>query len=477
MENKKYYTHLLNIICIILYAAVTLFTVLHHEVWRDEAQVWLVVRDLNIIEVIKHVRIEGHPLLWYFMVFPFAKTGLSVLSMQVVSWLFMTAAAAVFLWKSPFNILSKVCVLFSAGFVYWLPVLSRSYSLIPLLIFLLAIFYPQQKEKPYHYAIVLALLSQTHVLMCSFCTVMGALFFYDNIFKNKDNLKKYIAPFLITFLPVLFLSLYIFTCPHKNESVSEYIMLADGFWTKTFITYMINLFGVMGNIRGILLSLLLIGSGVIIFVENKRLFAAFLVNIAYQFVIYNYIWMSAPEKVWAGLTVLLFCFWVVFLQNELNLAKKIVYNLVLILFFGLSIPLGIQLIKNDLKYDYSGSKATAQFIKNNIDKNDIIVTNRPIFTSSIAVYAKGYKFYYPQTGSFYTYGYDTRADEFVPPEIQEKNMQKFKNKKIYYLFSSLAVPEEEVLYKSKPATLLMTERFYILDNLNGIRKNDKNKNQ
>ena len=477
MENKKYVTHILNIVCILLYASITLFTVLHHEIWRDEAQVWLVVRDLNIIELIKHVRIEGHPLLWYFTVFPFAKSGLSVISMQIVSWFFMVAAAVVFLWKSPFNILSKICVLFSAGFVYWLPVLSRSYSLIPLFIFLLAIFYPQQKEKPYHYAIVLALLSQTHVLMCSFCTVMGALFLYENIIKNKENFKKYIAPFLIIFLPVLFLSLYIFTCPHKNESVSEYIMLADGFWTKTLITYMINLFGVMGNFKGIFLSLLLVGSGVIIFIENKYLFSAFLVNFLFQLVIYNYVWMSAPEKVWACLTVLLFCFWVIFLCNNLSLLKKIIYNFVLILFFGLSVQLGIQLIQNDIYYDYSGSKATAKFISNNIDKNDIIVTNRPIFTSSIAAYAKGYKFYYPQTDTFYTYGYDSKADEFLPPEVQEKNMQKFKDKKIYYLFSSLAIPEEEVCYKSKDTTLLMTERFYILDNLSGSQKDVKNKNQ
>lgn len=184
--------------------------------------------------------------------------------------------------------------------------------------------------------------------------------------------------------------------------------------------------------------------------------------------------MSAPEKVWTGITVLIFCFWIIFLQNNLSKTKQILYNLILILFFGLSINLGFQLRDNDIKYDYSGSKNTANFIKNNIKKDDIIITNRPIFTSSIAAYIKDYKFYYPITNTFYTYGYDNKADDYIPIEIQEKNIQKFKNKKIYYLYSSVDVPEKDILYKSKDTTLIMTERFYILDSLDGKQKNVQN---
>ncbi len=473
MENKK--TLAVNIICLIIYALLTLTCVLHHEVWRDEAQVWLVVRDLDIMGIINHVRMEGHPLLWYFLVLPLAKLNLPVMSMQILSWSFMTAAAGIFLWKSPFNLITKLCIVFSSGFIYHLIVLSRNYSLIPIFIFLLAILYPIQKQRPFLYSITLALLSQTHVLMSAFCVAMGALFFYENIFKNKINKKEFIFPFLIIVLPIIFLCLYIFTCPYKNESVSQYIMLADRFFSKTFIVYMINLFGVMGNLKGILLTFLLLSSFIVIFIENKKLFCAYLINFIYQFFIYNYIWMSAPEKVWAGITVMIFCFWIIFTCNNLNRTKKIVYNLILILFFGLSIQHGLQLRTNDIKYDYSGSKSTAEFIKNNIDKNDIIVTNKPIFTSSIAAYLKGYKFYFPQTDTFYTYGYDTKYDEYLTFEINSEIQKKFKGKKIYYLFSSLAMPEETILYKSNASTLIMTERFYILDNLDGSKKYVENR--
>lgn len=95
MDKSK----LKNLIFIFLYALFTLIVLLHHEIWADEAQVWLVVRDLNLFEIIEHVRTEGHPLLWYFLVLPFSKLNLSIFSMQILSWFIMTTAAGFFFTK------------------------------------------------------------------------------------------------------------------------------------------------------------------------------------------------------------------------------------------------------------------------------------------------------------------------------------------------------------------------------------------
>ena len=181
-----------NIIVLLLFFAAGLCGVLHHELWRDETQVWLVVRDLNIFGVFDHVRNEGHPLLWYIIVLPFAKIKLPVISMQILSFIFMSAAAGVFLWKSPFSKIAKLSVVFSAGFLYWLTIISRSYSLVPLFLFLLALYYPRQKEHPYIYSIFNILLANTHILMFGFSSALCILFGYKNIFKPHENRKKYI---------------------------------------------------------------------------------------------------------------------------------------------------------------------------------------------------------------------------------------------------------------------------------------------
>ena len=83
-----------NILILFLFAVIAFAGVLHHEIWRDEGQVWLVVRDLNLYGVFDHVRNEGHPLLWYLLVMPFAKLKLPVISMQFLSFAFYDCFAA-----------------------------------------------------------------------------------------------------------------------------------------------------------------------------------------------------------------------------------------------------------------------------------------------------------------------------------------------------------------------------------------------
>ena len=94
--------NLVNIVVFLLYAVVTLIMVFHHEIWRDEAQAWLVVRDLNIIEMAQHVRTEGHPLLWYFVILPLTKIFqgfYAVFSMQILNWFLVVLGMGIFVFK------------------------------------------------------------------------------------------------------------------------------------------------------------------------------------------------------------------------------------------------------------------------------------------------------------------------------------------------------------------------------------------
>ena len=198
MENKIKYT--LNFIILALFGILTLFFLLHHEIWADEAQVWLVVRDLDVLGILKHVRTEGHPLLWYFIIAPFAKLNLPVFSMQIVNWFFVLLGASFLILKSPFNEFSKVSILISSAFLYWFPIISRSYCLIPILVFLLAWLYKKQKEHPFLYVTTIILLANTHIIMFGFCFALAVIFFYENVIQQKN--KKNIILTTILFLPL-----------------------------------------------------------------------------------------------------------------------------------------------------------------------------------------------------------------------------------------------------------------------------------
>ena len=103
-----------NLLLLILWLIVVLFTMFHHEIWRDEAQAWCIVRDLNFIEIFRSARTEGHPFLWYLILYPFAKLGFPVEIMQVISLFFVFISISFLLFKSPFNKFEKSIICFSA---------------------------------------------------------------------------------------------------------------------------------------------------------------------------------------------------------------------------------------------------------------------------------------------------------------------------------------------------------------------------
>src|ERR1700677_3760207 len=49
---------------------IVLFGLIHHEMWRDELQAWLLARDSHsVFELLKNMRYDGHPPLWHFFLF------------------------------------------------------------------------------------------------------------------------------------------------------------------------------------------------------------------------------------------------------------------------------------------------------------------------------------------------------------------------------------------------------------------------
>src|SRR5437660_9051286 len=73
------------------FIAVTAFVAAHHEAWRDEADVWLAVRDIDFAHLIEWLRHSGTPGLWHCILSPLARAGLPYASQQ---WLHLGIAAA-----------------------------------------------------------------------------------------------------------------------------------------------------------------------------------------------------------------------------------------------------------------------------------------------------------------------------------------------------------------------------------------------
>ena len=176
IKDNKY-----NLILILIYCVVVFITMSYHELSNDECYPWTIVRQDTLSDVINTIRFDGHAFLWYFLILPFAKPDFPVISIQITAALVMISAVCFFLLKSPFNIFFKSIFIFSAGMLYFYPVMARNYSLIPLFVFLLAYLYPKRHNMPIVYSLLIIMLFQTHPYIGGFCLILSLMFIFECI--------------------------------------------------------------------------------------------------------------------------------------------------------------------------------------------------------------------------------------------------------------------------------------------------------
>jgi len=140
-----------------LWIAVTSFTLSHHEKWADEAQAWLLARDLPLSTLWLHeLRYEGSPGLWHTILWvaqhvfhaPYAALGPLGLGFAFVGIVYLVLA-------TPFPRPLRWLMAFSFFFLYQYAVIARSYVLFALFCFIAAQQY-RNGERPLRFAAALA---------------------------------------------------------------------------------------------------------------------------------------------------------------------------------------------------------------------------------------------------------------------------------------------------------------------------------
>jgi hypothetical protein len=143
-----------------IWIAVVGITLQHHEKWADEAQAWLLARDLDLRTLwFKELRYEGTPGLWHTILWmaqhwfhaPYAAVG-------PIGMACATAGVAFMLWKAPFPRPLRYLLAFSYFMVYQYAVIARPYTLFPLLGFAAACNFKDVKH-PERITIALVLLA------------------------------------------------------------------------------------------------------------------------------------------------------------------------------------------------------------------------------------------------------------------------------------------------------------------------------
>lgn len=465
----------------LLYAIITAILAFHHENWRDENQVWLLCKNLSITDLLVQLKYEGHPIVWFALIFPFAKLGFSCKILNIISWIVMVTSVFIILKKAPFSKIAKIAIIITFPFMYQYVIVARNYSLIVLFVTLICLLDYKRKEHPILYAIVLALLANTHLIMVGLVGMITITFYiYELTINRKNNTKeensKLLKGFLIVVVGGIILLIQLIRCLTVASELPKEINIAE--LIKLTIYNLSEYAGCLiysnkGKYIIDILFLLFIAFGIWDYRKETIIFAG---AVIFQCLIYSILGIM---ELYMGMSILLILIYVMWTKSndilENNGNKKIItmFEIMLIIISLLSIPKIKSVCTAEYKFNYSSAPEMAQYINENIENNAIIIADRDAECSSMIPYIKNNsKFWNVRTQQYYTYvtwNWD-REREITGEEVEKELKENFvKEENLYYIYctkrNDVVKPyleekgELTQLYKTNQA--LMDEQFII----------------
>ena len=437
-KKKINYSKLFNWGLFIIYALVTLFILSKHEPWRDEAQGYLMIKEMNILELFKNAYIEGHPILWHVLMKPFINIGISYDYLSIISWSLTLISAYIVIFKLELNKLLKIMLLCSYHLIYIAPAYFRSYSLVVLMLLLMTLLYKDRYKYPIIYGTIMLLSCNIHLFLTGFVGVLFLFELYDFI-KEKTNKKRII---LIIFSVI---GLLLFMIQIRGSGPS--------YFKINILSMLLNILISSNNIIATIISFItLIIFGIILYrTKNIRLFMLFMLLTMVQISLDLIKSLSYISELY--IFILLFIY-----INSKKIKNKIMIPFIIVLLIQI-IFYSVNNVLLDIKYPYSDARKTANYIKENIPKGSKIYCTNTSYCSSLIPYLNdeydiidtytNNKISYIKWIEYYKYDRTKKVKDdgkykyYI--EIKDYELKELKNYKIIYK-SSITVDKREAFY-------------------------------
>lgn len=167
-------------ICVVGWLLLVLLICSRHEFYRDEVRALSLAREASSLsELPRLLQDEGHPILWYVLLWSGYHLTPSTRVLPVLSVLIAGAAVIVFVAASPFPRWLKVMFVFSGLPLYEYSVSARNYGISMLIMFAFAWLYPSRHKHPILLSLVLALLCNTNIHSLLLGGVLLAMWGWD----------------------------------------------------------------------------------------------------------------------------------------------------------------------------------------------------------------------------------------------------------------------------------------------------------
>jgi hypothetical protein len=209
---------------LLAYAVVVAWTIRYHEKWADEAQAWLIARDLSLRDIWLHEsRYEGSPGLWHTILWVAQHVfHLGYGALGYIGLVFAIAGAAVLLFTAPFPRYIRWPLAFTYVMVYQYAVIVRPYTMLPLLAFCAAICF-KDLHHPERITLVLILLAILTIHGTILAGCLGLAYLIEAIKRwatfDKAVRRKYVICLTVMSLTFIFLFLILKPTPDVEEFI------------------------------------------------------------------------------------------------------------------------------------------------------------------------------------------------------------------------------------------------------------------
>jgi hypothetical protein len=145
--------------CFLGYVLMVTIGIAHHERWFDEAQAWLLARDLDFGALMTQaLRYEGTPGLWHAFLFAAVRLRAPYVTLSILGGASAVIGVFLLVRYSPFPLLVRCLLPFTFFIGYQYAIVARSYNLLAPLLFGIAIVHPRRGERPLlFFALLIAL--------------------------------------------------------------------------------------------------------------------------------------------------------------------------------------------------------------------------------------------------------------------------------------------------------------------------------
>lgn len=472
---------LFSLILIIFYSLLVIFGAFHHEPWRDEAQAWLIARDLDFFGILNQMKYEGTPALWHLIIAPFAKLGFPYYSIAIIHLIISVSAISVFVIKSQFSKLFKILLIFSYYFAYEYAVIARNYSITILFLFLIASMYKRRFEKPILFSFLIFFLLNTNVFGAIMGFALSLLFIFEIL--KQFNKKVQLLSIGVLLLGIIAVAYQLYSPNHilNNNFFSSFNYYASLYiFTNTFIPLRFEYHHLYTFIFFTFFAFIVF----VTFLKKPKLVFLIVLSISGFLYIFLFRYACSHRHHALILVFIIFLLWIEknykennmilkFLNIRDSIISKIGFLRKIVLGFLMfcllySVIYNIKTYYNEYKYNFSGAKDMGEFInKNNYDNYEILTSSihRGV---AILPYINQKSIYYFQTKIYSSYG---KWIELTPDIISISNDSIvnqiesifFENKNILVLVSdsigSNDLPGFECIHKTTSTDFWVNGKF------------------